>query len=153
MIGNALAASDLANGRTVTAGGVSPVHESHQGWQLTAARSRSPLIERSSDVDGLVLPDRQAVASGDYSPWHEPHLIIGTAGLTRERNGSRPPLSFVRCSTPIFHGWPLFIQRRRTAASSANIYFRTAQLRLRPATTSLASSFFGQDGSTSFIRC
>ena len=101
VIGNALAASNLAGGRTVVADCVNPVHGSRQGWRMTAACSRSPLIEievvcsdlvehrrrveeRSSDIDGLVLPSWQAVLERDYSAWHEPHLIIDTAQLTRD---------------------------------------------------------------------
>lgn len=37
---------------------------------------------RNPDIDGLVLPNWQAVLERNYSPWEEPHLIIDTANLT-----------------------------------------------------------------------
>ena len=82
VIANALAASNLAEGRTVVADCVNPVHESRQGWRMTAARAGSPLLEvevvysdhverrrrveeRRSDIDGLVLPSWQDVLGQD----------------------------------------------------------------------------------------
>jgi len=97
-VANALAASNLANGLTVVADCVNPVHESRQGWRTTAAHAQARIIEieivcsdatehrrrveaRRSDIDGLVLPTWQDVLEHDYEPWEEPHLVIDTASL------------------------------------------------------------------------
>jgi predicted kinase len=102
IIGNALAASNLANGQTVIVDCVNPVRESRQGWQVTAEHARTSLIEieivcsdtvehrrrveeRISDIKDLVLPSWQAVLDREYSPWHEPHIVIDTARLTPDQ--------------------------------------------------------------------
>jgi predicted kinase len=102
IIGNALAASNLANGQTVIVDCVNPVRESRRGWRATAERAKTSLIEievvcsdpiehrrrveeRTSDIDGLVLPSWQDVLDREYSPWHEPHIVIDTARLTAEQ--------------------------------------------------------------------
>lgn len=99
IIGNALAASNLANGQTVIVDCVNPVRESRLGWRATAVRARKSLIEieivcsdsvehrrrveeRKSDIDGLALPSWQAVLDREYSSWHEPHIVVDTAQLT-----------------------------------------------------------------------
>jgi predicted kinase len=101
IVANALAASSLAIGHNVIADCVNPVRESREGWRATATRAGKPLIEvevvcsdvaehrrrveqRTSDIDGLVLPTWQSVLGRDYSPWPEPHVIIDTARLTPE---------------------------------------------------------------------
>ena len=98
-IGNALAVSNLANGQTVIVDCVNPVAESRQGWRAAATPARRPLIEveivcsdpiehrrrvegRVSDIDGLILPTWQSVLDREYSPWHEPRVVIDTARLT-----------------------------------------------------------------------
>jgi predicted kinase len=98
-VANALAASNLSNGLTVIADCVNPVEESRQGWRETATRTQTRILEievvcsdpvehrrrvesRNPDIDGLVLPNWQAVLERNYSPWEEPHLIIDTANLT-----------------------------------------------------------------------
>jgi predicted kinase len=102
IIGNALAASNLANGQTVIVDCVNPVDESRRGWRTTAERAGVKLIEievvcsdlvehrrrveeRKSDIDGLAVPSWQAVVARAYSPWHEPHIVIDTAQLTAEQ--------------------------------------------------------------------
>jgi predicted kinase len=97
-VANALAVSNLRNGRLVIADCVNPVRESREGWRLTAARAQKPLLEvetvcsdtiehrrrvekRRSDIDGLTLPTWQSVLGHEYSPWAEPHLVIDTALL------------------------------------------------------------------------
>ena len=99
IIGNALAASNLAIGQTVIVDCVNPVPESRQGWRATANRAKATILEtevvcsdpvehrrrieqRISDIDGLALPNWQAVLDRDYSPWDEPHVVIDTARLT-----------------------------------------------------------------------
>jgi predicted kinase len=101
IIGNALAASNLANRQTVIVDCVNPVPESRQGWQATATRANISLIEvevicsdtsehrrrvetRTSDVEGLSSPSWQSVVERLYIPWLEPHLVIDTARLTPE---------------------------------------------------------------------
>lgn len=101
IVGNALAASNLANRQTVIVDCVNPVPESRRGWQATARRTQTSLIEieivcsdpvehrrrvegRKSDIDGLELPSWQAVLDHEYSPWQEPHLVIDTARLTAD---------------------------------------------------------------------
>lgn len=101
MVGNALAASNLANGHSVVADCVNPVRESRQGWRATAIRAGKRLIEveiicsdtaehrrrveqRISDIDGMGLPTWQAVETRLYEPWDQPHLVIDTAFLSPE---------------------------------------------------------------------
>jgi predicted kinase len=100
-IGNALAASNLANRQVVIVDCVNPVVESRQGWRMTAAGAASQLIEieilctdlaehrrrvetRHSDIDGLDLPEWQDVLDREYDPWVEPDLVIDTARCTPE---------------------------------------------------------------------
>ncbi|MBN8872639.1 MAG: AAA family ATPase [Rhodospirillales bacterium] len=101
VIGNALAASNLALGRTVIVDCVNPVPESREAWRETATRANAALLEieivcsdpvehrrrveqRSADIAGLALPSWQAVLDRNYAPWPEPHLVIDTARLTVE---------------------------------------------------------------------
>lgn len=98
-VGNALAASNLANGLTVVADSVNPVEESRQGWRETATRAQTRIIEievvcsdpvehrrrvegRNPDIDGLILPSWQAVVGRNYAPWEKPHFVLDTANLT-----------------------------------------------------------------------
>jgi predicted kinase len=97
-VANALAASNLANGRTVIADCVNPVRESREGWRTTAANARTRVLEveivcsdpaehrrrietRATDIEGLVLPTWREVLQSDYAPWEEPHLVIDTASV------------------------------------------------------------------------
>jgi predicted kinase len=99
VVAQALAASNLANGRIVVADCVNPVAESRQGWRAVAARVGKRVIEvelicsdltlhrlrveqRSSDIEGLVLPTWQDVQARDYVPWEEPHVVIDTGRMT-----------------------------------------------------------------------
>jgi predicted kinase len=118
VIGNALAASNLANGHTVIADCVNPVRESRQRWRDTAARARSPLIEieivcsdraehrrriegRRSDIDGLLLPSWQDVLDREYAPWHEPHVVIDTSRVTPDEAIARVERHMVRAFAPL----------------------------------------------------
>ena len=99
LVANALAASNLANGLTVVADCVNPVHESRQGWRTTAARAQTKIVEieivcsaaaehrrrvetREPDIDGHILPTWKDVLEHDYEPWEERHVVIDTARLT-----------------------------------------------------------------------
>jgi predicted kinase len=98
-VAQAIAESNLANGRIVVADCVNPVAESRQGWRAVAARAGKRIIEvelicsdlkahrrrveqRVSDIQGLVLPTWQDVRSREYEPWDEPHIVIDTAYTT-----------------------------------------------------------------------
>lgn len=99
VVGNALAEANLANGQAVIVDCVNPVNESRRGWRATAKRAGKPILEvevvcsdpaehrrrvegRKADIEGLVLPDWQAVLDREYLPWPEAHLVIDTARLT-----------------------------------------------------------------------
>ena len=101
VIGNALAEANLACRGTVIVDCVNPVAESRLGWRVVADRVGVPLLEvevicsdivehrrrveeRRSDINGLIVPDWQAVLKRYYEPWPEPHLTIDTAQLTPE---------------------------------------------------------------------
>ena len=101
VIGNALAASNLAIGQTVIVDCVNPVIESRRGWQTTALHAGTPLLEieiicsdtlehrrrieqRISDIPGLTPPTWQAVLDRNYAPWPEPHIIVDTANLSAD---------------------------------------------------------------------
>ncbi len=97
-VAEAVAGSNLALGQTVIADCVNPVRESREGWRAVAARACKPILEieiicsdavehrrrieaRRSDIDGLVLPNWQAVLDYDYTAWLEPRLVLDTARL------------------------------------------------------------------------
>jgi predicted kinase len=99
VVANALAESNLANGRDVVADCVNPVPESRLGWRAVATRAGTRLIEvevicsdlqkhrrrveqRVPDIGGLVMPTWQDVRTRHYVPWEEPHVEIDTAYLT-----------------------------------------------------------------------
>jgi predicted kinase len=96
-VANALAETNLADGRMVVVDGVHPVAECREAWEAIASRLGTRLIAvevvcsdrlqhrrrvegRVSDIRGLVLPTWQAVLERGYEPWKEPHLIIDTLG-------------------------------------------------------------------------
>jgi predicted kinase len=102
IVGNALAASNLANGQTVIVDCVNPVIASRTGWQATARRAGAVLIEievvcsdvvehrrrvedRKSDIAGLVVPTWQDVVDREYAPWTDPHIVVDTARLTADQ--------------------------------------------------------------------
>ncbi len=99
VIGQALAASNLAAGQTVIVDCVNPVPENRDGWRAVAGAAGKPLVEveivcsdpaehrrrietRRADIEGLILPTWPDVLSRDYVPWCEPHLVIDTARVT-----------------------------------------------------------------------
>ena len=98
-VANALAASNLAIGRTVIADCVNPVRESREGWWKTAVQAGKPLVDieiicsdpaehrrrvetRRSDIEGLVVPTWQAILDRCYEPWDSPRLVIDTAHMS-----------------------------------------------------------------------
>lgn len=46
---------------------------------------RRRIEDRMSDINGFALPTWQAVLDREYSPWHEPHIVIDTARLTADQ--------------------------------------------------------------------
>jgi predicted kinase len=96
VIGMAVAESNLSVGQMVIADCVNPVWESRRGWRDAAARAGARLIEvevvcsdavehrrrvemRVSDIEGLVVPNWQAVSEREYAAWDGPRLVVDTA--------------------------------------------------------------------------
>jgi predicted kinase len=96
-VANALAETNLRDGRSVVADCVNPVAESRAAWRSVAARAAVRLIEievvcsdvsehrrrvetRRCDIPGFVLPTWRDVLAHDYEPWAGPHVVLDTAG-------------------------------------------------------------------------
>lgn len=92
----ALAADNLALGRTVIADCVNPWPLTRAAWRAVAERSgvraveievvcsdpvehRRRVEQRQPDIDGHQLPSWQDVVERDYRPWDEPRLVLDTA--------------------------------------------------------------------------
>ena len=92
----ALAADNLALGRTVIADCVNPWPLTRAAWRAVAERSgvraveievvcsdpvehRRRVEQRRPDIDGHQLPSWQDVVERDYRPWDEPRLVLDTA--------------------------------------------------------------------------
>ncbi len=101
VVGNALAASNLTLGQLVVVDCVNPVPESRLAWRAVARSTGSHILEieivctdlaehrrriemRCGDIEGLVLPDWQAVLDRHYTPWLESRLLIDTGVLSLE---------------------------------------------------------------------
>ena len=95
----AIAADNLAQGRTVVADCVNPVAASRDGWRAVADRAGVPLLDvevvcsdlaehrrrvttRVADIAGLVLPSWDAVLAHGYDPWDRPRLVLDSATLS-----------------------------------------------------------------------
>jgi predicted kinase len=92
----ALAADNLALGRTVIADCVNPWPLTRAAWRAVAERSgvraveievvcsdpaehRRRVEQRQPDIDGHQLPSWQDVGERDYRPWDDPRLVLDTA--------------------------------------------------------------------------
>ena len=92
----ALAADNLALGRTVIADCVNPWPLTRAAWRAVAERSgvraveievvcsdpvehRRRVEQRQPDIDGHQLPSWQDVVERDYRPWDDPRLVLDTA--------------------------------------------------------------------------
>jgi predicted kinase len=92
----ALAADNLALGRTVIADCVNPWPLTRAAWRAVAGRSgvraveievvcsdpaehRRRVEQRQPDIDGHQLPSWQDVGERDYRPWDDPRLVLDTA--------------------------------------------------------------------------
>lgn len=97
-VANALAAANLALGRSVVADAVNAVAAARQGWRDAAARAGARLVEielvcsdpaehrrrvesRASDIPGLALPTWRAVQERSYEPWTSADAVIETAAV------------------------------------------------------------------------
>lgn len=98
-VAQAIAADNLAQGRSVVADCVNPVAASRDGWRSVAARAALPLLDvevvcsdlaehrrrvttRAVDIAGLVPPSWDAVLSHAYDPWDRPRLVLDSATLS-----------------------------------------------------------------------
>jgi predicted kinase len=97
----AVAADNLSLGRDVIADCVNDWQEARDGWNASARRSgaeiawleivcsdpiehRRRVETRRGDVEGLKLPDWEAVAAREYHPWRQDRLTVDTAHKTLE---------------------------------------------------------------------
>ena len=95
-VGYALAADNLALGRTVIADCVNPWPLTRNAWRAVADRAGVRAIEievvcsdpvehrrrveqRQPDIDGHQPPTWQDVLDRDYRPWDGPRLVLDTA--------------------------------------------------------------------------
>ena len=98
-VANALAAVNLALGRTVIADCVNPVAASRRAWRAVAVGAGIRLLEievicsdrvehrrrvetRASDIPGLKPPSWTSVMRHEFEPWDRPHLILDTSRLS-----------------------------------------------------------------------
>lgn len=95
----AVAGDNLRLGHDVIADTVNPVEQTRRLWSGTAASGMAQLVNvelactdpavhrtrvetRTSDIDGLRVPDWAMVQARRFDPWSEPRLVIDTAGAT-----------------------------------------------------------------------
>ena len=101
--GQAVAADNLGIGRDVIADCVNDWQAARDGWEACARSLSAEIVwlevvcsdpvehrrrveTRRGDIEGLKLPDWQAVTTRDYHPWNRAHLIVDTAHKTLERS-------------------------------------------------------------------
>jgi predicted kinase len=97
----AVAVDNLALGRDVIADCVNDWQAARTGWEACARRAgaditwleiqcsdpvehRRRVETRRAEIEGLKLPDWQAVATREYHPWDKDHLVVDTAHKTLE---------------------------------------------------------------------
>ena len=98
-VAQAIAADNLAQGRSVVADCVNPVAASRDGWRAVAARAALPLLDvevvcsdvdehrrrvttRVVDIAGLAPPSWDSVLTHDYESWDRPRLVLDSATLS-----------------------------------------------------------------------
>jgi len=98
----ALAADNLALGRTVVADSVNPLPVTRDAWIQVATRAKAAVLEievvcsdtaehrrriesRTADASGLILTWK-AVTTRDYAPWDRDHIVLDTATLSVEQS-------------------------------------------------------------------
>ena len=96
-VGYALAEDNLRLGNIVIADSVNPLRITRDAWRSVAEAAGYPAIDveivcsdatehrgrvegRTSDIDGLELPDWEKVRTREYHDWHFERIVIDTAG-------------------------------------------------------------------------
>lgn len=96
-VAHAVAADQLAVGRSVVADAVNPLGLTRDAWRAVADRAGARLVDvevvcadsaehrrrveaRVVDVPGLVPPTWDAVLAREYDAWDRPRLVLDTAG-------------------------------------------------------------------------
>jgi predicted kinase len=98
-VGYAVAEDNLSLGLTVIADSVNPWMLTRDAWRDVGVRTGVQIIEievvcsddaehrqrvetRVTDVEGLALPNWEAVVQRDYQPWDRDRVVIDTAGAS-----------------------------------------------------------------------
>ena len=98
-VGYKLALDNLRLGRPVVADSVSPLGITRKAWIDVARQAKVPFVEieticsdpaehrrrietRTTDIDGLKLPDWKEVVNRKYEVWAGDHFVLDTAGRT-----------------------------------------------------------------------
>lgn len=101
LIGYGLAADNLRIGRSVVADSVNPIQVTRDAWRsvgrdqgvtvaeievICSDRSehRRRVETRTSDIEGLALPNWQRVIDRDYEPWDRQPIVVDTARQSAE---------------------------------------------------------------------
>lgn len=109
----AVAEDNLRLGRTVIADSVNPWMLTRNAWRDVGERAGVRVVEieivcsdqeehrrrveaRPGEVNGLSLPDWQAVVERDYRPWDREHAVIDTAGRSVAECVALAHAAFVR---------------------------------------------------------
>lgn len=94
-----LSSENLRLGLDVVADTVNPIVETRQAWRGVAKsldvpyteievvcsdkrEHRQRIVDRTSDIPGLVLPTWEQVETRQYDDWDEDHIVIDTAHRT-----------------------------------------------------------------------
>lgn len=98
-----LATDNLCLGNEVVADSVNSIETTRAAWREAAGLAQRPYVEievicsdvdehrtriesRISDIAGLRLPTWQDVVNRDYEPWITEHIVIDTAGRSRDQS-------------------------------------------------------------------
>lgn len=101
LIGYGLAADNLRIGRSVVADSVNPVRLTRDAWRSVGqgqgvtvveievicsdrAEHRRRVETRTSDIEGLALPNWQRVIDRHYEPWDRQPIVVDTARQSAE---------------------------------------------------------------------
>ena len=100
-VGYALAEDNLRLGNIVIADSVNPLRITRDAWRAVAGAADCPAVDveivctdatehrarvegRSTDIEGLELPDWEKVRTREYHDWHFERIVVDTAGRTPE---------------------------------------------------------------------
>ncbi|WP_323946186.1 AAA family ATPase [Aeromonas hydrophila] len=101
-----LARENLALGSTVITDSVNPIQLTRDAYHKIASSVGVPCLDievicsnpklhrervenRTADIEGLALPDWQAVIERDYQPWDSERLVLDSATLSVEQSVER----------------------------------------------------------------